>query len=980
MSRDALVVGINTYQHLPNLTAPGNDAESIAKCFERFGECRVFRLPEVIQEQKPVIGQRTAVTTKMLEDALIRLFKPSGKNVPQTAVFYFSGHGLQRNAGIREGYLATSDTNPQTGNYGLSLYWFRRLLEESPVRQRVVILDCCNSGEFLNYLEADAGAREGTDRLFMAASREYEEAYEALEGTHSVFTKALLSGLNPHIVSGGTVNSHRLTDVVNERLKGEPQQPLFESSGSEIILTRAAGGGPSAHHAQIETFDQLKQLRYNFCPFPGLEPFTESYADLFFGRQDLTTMLTQQVKACQFCAVLGPAGIGKTSLLRAGLIPRLQRLNQLSTDYEFDVRYLTLDQTPLKRLAEVFIDPDAQGLERAEQLRRAESFLHQGASGLAQLVEGITGCSIRASESPRQVVLVIDQLEELFPPLPSPELVKARKLVLDCLSDHTALRSVPLKIVLGIRSDGLEHLQGFPTLSDLVYRQGLLVPPMTYEQIKACMIGPLEQVGLKYDANLIYTLLLDVVGTPGELVLLQFVLKELWQHRELDPTGQHIPVLTLETYTELGGLRQLLRQRATQVYEGLSSPEQGAARRIFLSLCDLEDGTANTRRRVNLQELLLPSLPESLIRTTLNKLIQARLIVAYGDSTGLAEPVGDDDPLFVPAWCMADSGQITQESAIATLLDKHFPTPTVSPITAIEPSFEIVHESLTRSWPLLQQWLAENRSTMRVQRWIEQAAQEWQRRGGPCHSEYLLAGQRLAEALHFQHHNQAWLSNLALTYLSTSHNLAQRSKRNHYAMKLLIPISMAAGMITAYGFDRVSQQMAAQPRPVETNARLAELDRSAAPLFPLPAAQSQTSQSHPAVITSSLIPAGGLTTVFRNWPYHLTSADGTNQAHRAMPLLTTVALETDPYQTFFDSVEAITHSSHLPAQMLTSPGLASAGSQSLPLLSIPDSSVLADTGMTLVGQWAAPLDPSITVQMWCVQTQGEPRCFAAFAP
>ena len=60
-------------------------------------------------------------------------------------------------------------SDPDQGNYGLSLYWLRRLLQESPVRQRVVILDCCNSGEFFNTLEADPGAKSGTDRLFMAA-------------------------------------------------------------------------------------------------------------------------------------------------------------------------------------------------------------------------------------------------------------------------------------------------------------------------------------------------------------------------------------------------------------------------------------------------------------------------------------------------------------------------------------------------------------------------------------------------------------------------------------------------------------------------------------------------------------------------------------------------------------------------------------------------------------------------------------------
>ncbi|MFM7427141.1 MAG: caspase domain-containing protein, partial [Elainella sp.] len=168
----ALVVGINTYQYLPSLKAPAQDAEAIAQQLHQYGEFRVHRLPEVIQEGKPQIGRKTSVTLRELETALINLFKPKGSNVPQTAVFYFSGHGIQREAGIQEGYLALSDSNPEQGFYGLSLFWLRRLLQESPVRQRIIWLDCCHSGELLNFLEADPGAHPGTDRLFMAASRE----------------------------------------------------------------------------------------------------------------------------------------------------------------------------------------------------------------------------------------------------------------------------------------------------------------------------------------------------------------------------------------------------------------------------------------------------------------------------------------------------------------------------------------------------------------------------------------------------------------------------------------------------------------------------------------------------------------------------------------------------------------------------------------------------------------------------------------
>lgn len=238
MTRDALVVGINSYQYLPSLKAPANDAEAIAQILQTCGEFRVSRVPEVLQGHYTKVGQKTPVTLRQIETALVRLFKPSGANIPQTALFYFSGHGLQKQAGIQEGYLALSDSHPEKGFYGLSLFWLRRLLQESPVRQRIIILDCCHSGELLNFHDADPGVHAGTDRLFMAASREYESAYESLNSPYSVFTQAILSGLEPKADTAPIVTNYSLTHWVSQQLKGEIQQPLFENSGSEIILTR----------------------------------------------------------------------------------------------------------------------------------------------------------------------------------------------------------------------------------------------------------------------------------------------------------------------------------------------------------------------------------------------------------------------------------------------------------------------------------------------------------------------------------------------------------------------------------------------------------------------------------------------------------------------------------------------------------------------------------------------------------------------
>jgi uncharacterized caspase-like protein len=185
MIRDALVVGINTYSYecLPKLTAPAQDAEAIAKLLERYGQFNVKRLPSIKDKENNTvrIGQKTQVSLTQLEEAIVQLFKPEGKNIPDTALLYFSGHGLRKKRGIQQGFLATSDVNPDSGNWGLSLQWLRQLLQESEVKQQIIWLDCCYSGELFNVAEADPGDRgKGRDRCFIAASREFEVAYEAI--------------------------------------------------------------------------------------------------------------------------------------------------------------------------------------------------------------------------------------------------------------------------------------------------------------------------------------------------------------------------------------------------------------------------------------------------------------------------------------------------------------------------------------------------------------------------------------------------------------------------------------------------------------------------------------------------------------------------------------------------------------------------------------------------------------------------------
>ncbi|NJN13478.1 MAG: hypothetical protein HC815_38455, partial [Richelia sp. RM1_1_1] len=350
MSRDALVVGINTYNYerLSNLTAPAIDAEAVAKLLEDYGEFNVKRLPAVKDKENNTsrVGQKTQVTLTQLEDAIAQLFKPEGRNIPDTALLYFSGHGLRKSrGGIHQGFFATSDVNPDLGNWGLSLQWLRQLLQESEVRQQIVWLDCCYSGELLNFDEADPGDRgKGRDRCFITASREFEPAFESIGTDHSVLTAALLQALEP---KEKQVTNYTVVDAISQNFPKFPQRPIFANSGGIIYLTR--------------TQEAINEVAENgvtspVCPYRGLRyfDFTQEDAQYFHGRQALTDQLLEKVRISNFLAVLGASGSGKSSVIRAGLLYQLQQGKRLSGSDTWQIKIFQPGEHPFQNLARAF--------------------------------------------------------------------------------------------------------------------------------------------------------------------------------------------------------------------------------------------------------------------------------------------------------------------------------------------------------------------------------------------------------------------------------------------------------------------------------------------------------------------------------------------------------------------------------------------------------------------------------------------------
>ncbi|MGL4503924.1 MAG: caspase family protein, partial [Planktothrix sp.] len=492
MTRDALVIGINGYPELTDLPKPARDAEAVAQLLETYGDFRVRRLPEANINGKLCIDPKGVVSGDELEDAIATLFNPDGDDpqVPKTALLFFAGHGLRKvRGGITEGFLATSDSDPEEGFWGVSLQWLRRLLQKSPVTQQIIWLDCCHSGELHNFDEADPGnLGQGRDRCFIAACRPFELAYESLGGEHGVLTQFLLEGLDPRENTEGQITNHTLVDFIKEKVRGIPQAPTYSNSGDSILLT-------------ARNIEQASPIREGICPYKGLRyfDFNDEDAEYFYGRTERIDELIEKVKTNNFLAVLGPSGSGKSSLVRAGLLYKL-KLGQNSSGSDLWKIYppftpVEKDKTPLQNLARVFVDAEINlsPIERASQLQKAEELILAGKEGLKRLIE--------ATQAPR-VVLVIDQFEEIFTLCPDDS---ERQRFFECLLGALEAAEGKLCLILVMRADFLGKCaeKEYFGLTEYINQNQYLVPTLTASELEDSIVKPAQKVGLEVERGLV---------------------------------------------------------------------------------------------------------------------------------------------------------------------------------------------------------------------------------------------------------------------------------------------------------------------------------------------------------------------------------------------------------------------------------------------------------------------------------------------
>ncbi|MFN2161973.1 MAG: AAA family ATPase [Candidatus Promineifilaceae bacterium] len=344
-------------------------------------------------------------------------------------------------------------------------------------------------------------------------------------------------------------------------------------------------------------------------PYKGLAYFTEADADNFFGRETLSEAITHRLGKRGFLAVIGASGSGKSSLLRAGIVPLVRKQNWL-------IQIMTPMAQPLQRLANA-LTAENSPLSAADDLQAELSAnprtLHLAANRLA------------AQGNADHLLLVIDQFEELFTLCRDEE--ERQPFINNLLT--AANEEGALTIMIGLRADFYGRVAQYEELRQLISQEQEYIGPMRQEDLVRVIAEPAKRGGWQLVEGLVEQILEDVAGEPGYLPLLSHALLETWELRR----GT---VMTLGGYRAAGGVEGAIARTAEDTLQGMDSAQIPVVRHIFLSLTEPGEGAEDTRRIATMEELRQFDAGGTRVDMTVEELVRARLITVDDDEVQVA--------------------------------------------------------------------------------------------------------------------------------------------------------------------------------------------------------------------------------------------------------------------------------------------------------------------------------------------------------
>ncbi|MEZ5082584.1 MAG: hypothetical protein R2750_03930 [Bacteroidales bacterium] len=332
-------------------------------------------------------------------------------------------------------------------------------------------------------------------------------------------------------------------------------------------------------------------------PYVGLRPYEADESLLFFGRTEQTLELLQRLHEHHFVAVVGSSGCGKSSLLRAGLIPTLKAGYLVEDSDHWLIGIMKPGNSPLYNLAETLlkqVNPEIKSEAIAEFVEKIQE---EGADALLDLIR-----PLRKSKK-LNFFLLVDQFEELFRFVMDQKDVNKKDEAIDFVNIMLELSNqsiIPVYVVMTMRSDFIGDCAQFYGLPEAMNKSLYLVPKLNRLQLKRVIESPAKLFGGRLNPSLISRLLNELGKVKDELPLLQHALMRMWDFEvNVDKNGE----IDLKDYENIGGLEKALSKHADEALLGMSTEDLWLTKHIFQALTAIDENGRKIRRPVLLSEL-----------------------------------------------------------------------------------------------------------------------------------------------------------------------------------------------------------------------------------------------------------------------------------------------------------------------------------------------------------------------------------------
>lgn len=405
-------------------------------------------------------------------------------------------------------------------------------------------------------------------------------------------------------------------------------------------------------------------------PFPGIRSYEINENHYFFGREQQVKELIRKLAITRFLAIVGSSGCGKSSLIKAGLIPGLVEAQQENLPGSWKLVIFRPAEDPIGNMAKAL----AEGIRDHET---TEAILRSGPDGLVKGTrELVTGGAA--------VLIYIDQFEELFRFKRSGSyahtITEAGNFI-DLLIHAIAQTEIPVYIVLSMRTDFLDECTEFRGLSEIINKGYYLVPRMNNGERRQAITGPVYATGNNISEDLVERLLADVGDDPDQLPIMQHALMRTWDHWMMNKTGDQ--PISVEHYEAIGTMKEALSVHLEEIYSDLKDEKNKFnTEKLFKALTDLTKESRGTRRPTTLEEIctLTNSREEEIIR-----------VIDHFRSPGCS--------FLMP------SAQVTLHR---------------------DTTIDIAHESIMRVWKRLRKWVEEEGESAQLYLRLSKSAELYQ--------------------------------------------------------------------------------------------------------------------------------------------------------------------------------------------------------------------------------------------------------------